>query len=134
MSSTFTARLKELTTDIGRGWQADLARRCGVTRAAITNWLSGRNKGIESTHLFTIADYFRVNARWLALGAGPKWASVPLHLSKKVHPTVGEVLAKLEEVASRQMAMSDAERIELYVWLAGERPSLQGTADPRIID
>lgn len=125
MNSTFTERLKELTTDIGRGWQSSLARHCGVTRAAITNWLSGRNKGIESTHLFAIADYFRVNPRWLATGAGPKWAEIPMDLSKHVHPTVGEVLHKFEEVTARREQMSESERIELYMWLAGERPSPQ---------
>ena len=134
MSGTFTERLKELTTDINRGWQADLARRCGATRAAIPNWLSGRNRGIESTHLFTIADYFRVNARWLATGAGPKWAEVPMHLTKKVHPTVGEVLVKLEEMAARPKKVSEAERIELYVWLAGERLNFQATPDPEPAD
>ena len=128
MNNTFTERLKELTADIGRGWQSSLARHCGVTRAAITNWLSGRNKGIESTHLFAIADYFRVNPRWLATGAGPKWAEIPMDLSKHVHPTVGEVLHKFEEVVARQEQMSEAERIELYIWLAGERPSPQEPA------
>ncbi|MCR6478181.1 helix-turn-helix domain-containing protein [Variovorax sp. ZS18.2.2] len=134
MSSTFTERLKELTTDIGRGWQASLARRCGVTRAAITNWLSGRNKGIESTHLFAIADYFRVNPRWLATGAGPKWAEVPMQLSKNVHPTVGEVLVKFEEMAARHQQMNESERIELYIWLAGERLSIQATVGPQTTD
>ncbi|MDQ0017398.1 transcriptional regulator with XRE-family HTH domain [Variovorax boronicumulans] len=128
MNNTFTERLKELTTDIGRGWQAELARRCGVSRAAITNWLSGRNKGVESNHLFAIGDLFRVNARWLATGAGPKWAEIPMDMSKHVHPTVGEVLLKFEEVTARHEQMSESERIELYIWLAGERPRLQEPA------
>ncbi|UVH60636.1 helix-turn-helix domain-containing protein [Variovorax paradoxus] len=134
MSNAFTERLKELTTDVGRGWQADLARRCGVTRPAITNWLSGRNKGIESTHLFAIADYFRVHPRWLATGAGPKWVEVPMQLSKNVHPNVGEVLVKFEEVAARHKKMSESERIELYIWLAGERLSAEAAAGPQPTD
>ncbi|QSI31656.1 helix-turn-helix domain-containing protein [Variovorax sp. RKNM96] len=134
MNGTFTERLKDLTTVSGRGWQADLARRCGVTRAAITNWLSGRNKGIESAHLFVIADYFRVHPRWLATGAGPKWVEIPMHLSKNVHPTVGEVLVKFEEVAARHKKMNESERIELYIWLAGETLGIQEPADSPITD
>ncbi|MDH6164902.1 transcriptional regulator with XRE-family HTH domain [Variovorax boronicumulans] len=129
MSGNFAERLKELTTDMNRGWQADLARRCGVTRSAITGWLSGQRSGIESTYLFITADYFGVNARWLATGVGPKWAEMPMYLTKKVHPNVGEVLAKFEEMSSRRTGINDAERIELYVWLVGERPSFPGTAN-----
>ncbi|WP_307608699.1 hypothetical protein [Variovorax boronicumulans] len=90
--------------------------------------LWGRNKGIESTHLFAIADYFRVNPRWLATGAGPKWTEIPMDLSKHVHPTVGEVLHKFEEVTARREQMRESERIELYTWLTGERPSPQEPA------
>ena len=74
MNGSFTERLKDLSADADRGWKADLARQCGVSRPAISNWLSGRNKGINSSYLFAIADYFRVNARWLATGDEPKWA------------------------------------------------------------
>lgn len=120
MSSSFSERLRELGADREWGWQSDLARHCGVTRPAISNWLSGRSRGIESMYLFAVADYFRVNARWLATGVGPKRPHVPMQLSKRVQPTVGEVLARCEAIALRATKMTEAERIELYIWLAGE--------------
>ena len=134
MSSSFTERLKELAADTDRGWQADLARHCGVTRPAITNWLSGRNKGIHSSYLFAIADYFCVNARWLATGEEPKWVHVPMQLSKKVQLTVGEVLVKFEEVALRGAKMTQAEHSKLYLWLIGERSKLPAAANAPWID
>ncbi|ADU38723.1 XRE family transcriptional regulator [Variovorax paradoxus EPS] len=47
MSGGFSERLNELAADAGRDWQADLARNCGVSHPAISNWLSGRNNGIN---------------------------------------------------------------------------------------
>ncbi|MDP9994517.1 transcriptional regulator with XRE-family HTH domain [Variovorax boronicumulans] len=113
----FSERLNRLVDGKGRGCQADLARHCAVTRPAITNWLSGRNKGIESGCLFAIADYFGVDARWLATGVGAEPSIAPME--RKVHRTVGEVLAKFEEVSSRCRPMNHDERVGIYVWLSG---------------
>lgn len=113
----FSERLGKLVAAKGRGCKAELARHCSVTRPAITHWLSGRNKGIESTCLFAIADYFEVDARWLAVGTGAEWP-VPL-MDRKVHPTIGEVLSKIEEVTSRCRKMTPEERVGIYVWLTG---------------
>ena len=126
MSGTLSERLQELIAEKGRGCQADLARHCGVTRPAITHWLSGRNKGVESTYLFAIADYFRVDARWLATGEGTKWSGPSMELWKKVQPTVGEVLALFEEKGFGRSSLTHAERVELYLWLVGELPTYPG--------
>ena len=118
VGSGFCERLNRLVAGKGRGCKADLARHCGVTRPAITHWLSGRNKGIESARLFAIADYFSVNARWLAVGTGSEFFIAPM--DRKVHPKIGEVLAKFEEISSRCRKMTPDERVGLYVWLTGD--------------
>ncbi|QNK67185.1 helix-turn-helix domain-containing protein [Variovorax sp. PAMC26660] len=76
MSSNFTERFKALTDELDRGWKVDLARRCGVSRPTVTHWRSGRTHSADPVQLFAIADYFGVNARWLATGEGPKWLEV----------------------------------------------------------
>jgi transcriptional regulator with XRE-family HTH domain len=114
----FSERLNQLVAAKGRGCKAELARHCGVTRPAITHWLSGRNKGVESTCLFAIADYFEVDPRWLAVGTGSEWPIPPME--RKVHPPIGEVLSKIEEVASRCRQITHEERVGIYMWLTGE--------------
>jgi transcriptional regulator with XRE-family HTH domain len=51
--------------------QAELARMVGLTRGSINSWLRGRSINIRPEHLFAVADALRVEARWLATGAGP---------------------------------------------------------------
>lgn len=51
--------------------QADLARACGVSRAAVTKWLSGSLKDLKMAHLFAAARCCGVEAEWLALDQGP---------------------------------------------------------------
>jgi transcriptional regulator with XRE-family HTH domain len=52
--------------------QADLARRCGVSRATVNDWLKGRAVSIKPPHLFAVADALGIEARWLATGQGPR--------------------------------------------------------------
>ena len=118
VGSGFCERLNSLVAGKGRGCKADIARHCGVSRPAITQWLSGRNKGIESGCLFAIADYFSVSARWLAFGTDSELLIAPME--RKVHPKIGELLSKFEEVSSRSRKMTDDERVGLYVWLTGD--------------
>ncbi|MDQ0072713.1 transcriptional regulator with XRE-family HTH domain [Variovorax boronicumulans] len=129
MSGSFSERLNELAANADRGWQADLARHCGVSRPAISNWLSGRNNGINSSYLFAIADYFRVHARWLATGDAPKWAKRPTRLSETVQLPVGEVLTKFDEVALRGAKLTQAEHAELHLWLIGWQSRLSRVID-----
>lgn len=68
---TFGGRLFKLRTDadLGRG---DLAVLCGVSVQAVGQWEHGVIKNLKFSHLFTLADKFKVEPRWLALGQGPK--------------------------------------------------------------
>lgn len=49
--------------------QADLARRLGVTRGAVSHWYSGRSVP-EGPTLAALADAVGVSARWIASGTG----------------------------------------------------------------
>lgn len=52
--------------------QTDLASIAGVSKAAVSYWETGDTKNLKNEHLFAIADALRVEARWLAVGQGPK--------------------------------------------------------------
>ena len=47
-----------------------LATEVGCTRAALHNYLNGKNKTIEALLLFLLADALNVSARWLLTGQG----------------------------------------------------------------
>jgi len=70
----FGERIRKLAEEqkLGRGWQAELAARCGVKPPSVSGWLTGDSKKMEAAHLFATADFFHVNSRWLAFGVGPK--------------------------------------------------------------
>lgn len=50
--------------------QADLARRLGLSPAAVSYWETGATKSIRLDHFFALADVLECSPRWLATGAG----------------------------------------------------------------
>ncbi|WP_228266320.1 helix-turn-helix domain-containing protein, partial [Acinetobacter baumannii] len=48
----------------------DLARAVGVKPPSVSDWLSGKSKKMEGENLLRAAKYLKVNALWLATGAG----------------------------------------------------------------
>jgi transcriptional regulator with XRE-family HTH domain len=66
-------RLKQLGAEKKRGWQAALARHCGVKPPSVADWLSGKSKSLEGENLLRAAEFFNVNPEWLANGKGVKW-------------------------------------------------------------
>ncbi len=48
----------------------EIARECGVTPSAVTQWITGDSKGMKPENLFALADATGVNAEWLANGTG----------------------------------------------------------------
>jgi transcriptional regulator with XRE-family HTH domain len=50
--------------------QAELARVCGISTAAVSKWFSGRTRDLRLDHLFAVADRCQVDGRWLATGRG----------------------------------------------------------------
>jgi transcriptional regulator with XRE-family HTH domain len=60
-----------------RGWQAEVARRVGVSPPTVSDWISGKIKKIEWAHAVKVADLYGFNAIWVASGEGPMRASEP---------------------------------------------------------
>ena len=71
LGERIAARRKELGLR-----QEDLANAAGVTTAAVSYWETGNTKNLRLEHLFSIADKLKVQARWLALGQGAKFAAI----------------------------------------------------------
>jgi phage repressor protein C with HTH and peptisase S24 domain len=74
--TTLAERLKELTQEMPRGWQAALARKLGIRPPSIADWVSGRSKSIDGKYLTDVADFFQVSAHWLSTGKGSKVGNV----------------------------------------------------------
>lgn len=48
----------------------EIARECGVTPSAVTQWITGDSKGMKPENLFALAQATGVSAEWLANGSG----------------------------------------------------------------
>lgn len=48
------------------------ATRLGVTKSAVSKWITGATKDLRNEHLFAIEDEYGVSARWIVTGAGPR--------------------------------------------------------------
>lgn len=68
--STLQQRL-EKAMDHAKVRQADLAKACEISTAAVAKWFGGTAKNLKMEHLFAVADLCRIEARWLATGSGP---------------------------------------------------------------
>lgn len=71
MPATLSERLVDAMEMAGIS-NAELARLVGVTRSAVTHWVNGTSPNIRPEHLFRVADALNVEARWLAIGDGPR--------------------------------------------------------------
>ena len=71
MTNSVGQRIKHALKDSGLK-QADIQRATGITRSAISQWLSGDTITVKAEYLFLIADLTGFEARWLATGKGPQ--------------------------------------------------------------
>lgn len=69
--TTLKERLAELSAGRPRGTQAELARRCGIEPASVSDWFSGKTKSIDGKYLTTVAEFFGVESHWLSTGKHP---------------------------------------------------------------
>ena len=67
ISDRINARMAELAMSA-----ADLARRCHVSRAAVTGWTKGSSPNIRPHHLVNIADALGLEIRYLITGKGQR--------------------------------------------------------------
>lgn len=75
MSKTFEERMSQAIRDelVRSGdSQVALAKRIGVSKGTITNWIKGTVRHVYPPHLIAAAHQCAVNVIWLATGEGPK--------------------------------------------------------------
>jgi len=70
--NTLQQRIKELSAGMPRGWQADLARKCGIKPSSVAGWVSGKTASIDGNNLVNASEFFGVNPDWLQKGKGKK--------------------------------------------------------------
>lgn len=78
-AGSFAGRLKQAAAELKLS-QADLARRLGVTRGAVSHWYSGRSIP-EGATLAALADVLNVRAQWIASGSGGRAPAAPESLA-----------------------------------------------------
>lgn len=66
--NTLAERIKAAMAQAGIQTPAELARRMGVSRQTVQNWVNGRSEQITPDLLYKLCDVVRVNGRWMALG------------------------------------------------------------------
>lgn len=74
LTSVYVTTLKQrLIESMGDRFKpVDLARECGISRAAVAKWFSEATKRIDAVHIFKLARVLQVDAEWLATGEGRK--------------------------------------------------------------
>lgn len=69
--STLQTRLKIAMEGPPKIRSVDLAKACGVSAPAVSEWLSGATKKLAGDNLMRAARYLNVSPDWLASGKGP---------------------------------------------------------------
>ncbi len=88
--------------------QADIARRIGVTRATVGDWIHRRATTPRADILFAAADALNVEARWLATGDGPR-ERCRLNADERAMLTAYAHLTPAERITLRTLANQLAE-------------------------
>lgn len=68
-------RIREIRAELGVS-QAELGRRIGVTRSAISQLESGTTKSMNGEHLAMLSRVSGYSPTWIATGRGPKRMAV----------------------------------------------------------
>ena len=66
---TLQKRIK-FALDLAKKKPTELARHIGISESAISQWVNGPTKTINSVHILKVSDFLGVNAQWLASGEG----------------------------------------------------------------
>jgi hypothetical protein len=66
-----------------------IAKACGISVTSVKKWFgegSQTTNNIQMDHLFRVADYLKINARWLAVEEGPMRGDAPRPTSAEEFP------------------------------------------------
>ena len=101
--SLFPRRLREValkahgyTPGDDYGLNADIAKRCGVTRGAVTRWMDGAIPKLET--LMTISAAYNVDPGWLVGNDASDEEGLPALSTRLSYETVAKVLRIMSEV------------------------------------
>ena len=72
MTEHFGKRIEAMLKETGEK-PADLSKAIGVSKSAISFWISGETKEIKGTNLYTASEHFGVMTDWLSKGEGQKY-------------------------------------------------------------
>lgn len=72
MKTTLAERIKEALSGPPKRTSKALAEACGIKPPSVADWLNGRTKNLEGSHLLAAAEFLGVRAKWLADGVGSK--------------------------------------------------------------
>lgn len=109
---SFGARLKQA---FGHARNAEIARKLGVTDAAVKNYVEGRVPPADV--LVTISDLTNCSIHWLLTGEGPSKTSI---IEQEIETTDAEIIEEfnLEELRSvQELAAESQQRIATVIHL-----------------
>lgn len=112
---TIGDRIKQARTANEKMTQAELAKLCGVSRSAVTQWESGQSKTLKPENLLCVADKTGFSIRWLITGKGeerqhsvklvPTAASKSKTINSLVHQLAEEILLAEPEIQQAIQAL-----------------------------
>ncbi len=97
----------------------DLSRAAGCSISAVLQWESNKTKNLRPENLFKISDALDVEARWLAIGEGPKQPHRELGLKLAIEE--GEAIKRLRDGVAEwrnyvlSLAMIDRNQQDLFL-------------------
>ena len=84
--------------------QSQLALKMGLSRSAISLWLSSETKDLSATNALKLAAVLKVNPFWLVLGTGPIELSASMNFTQdqmQLLTTYGSLTEKSQRLALR---------------------------------
>lgn len=108
MSLTLGQRIKCAIAESGADYRA-VAQRCGVSVQAVYAWTRDEVGNVRAENLFPLADITGFEARWIALGEGPK-------ISRYRNTHIERVLAVMEPMSEDVQieAQAQVERVAAF--------------------
>jgi transcriptional regulator with XRE-family HTH domain len=124
MAMTLGERIRARREELGLR-PTDLADAVGVSVSAVLYWESGATKNLKNEHLFVLADRLKVNARWLAIGQGPKRLGAAMRAAMLLCAWgVMSLLPPPTQAAEPCLGTAPVYYVKLRRFLAGLIPSL----------
>lgn len=92
-------RIKQVIQESGLS-PAEISRRLGVSRAAVSGWSNGAVKNVRAKHVYGLAKLTGIRAEWISLGTGSKYQADSQ--SEQPEPSGGDMLCDLQYVSKKE--------------------------------